>query len=64
MTKMTEQDQELGFVFEYNEHKSHEANFRDWWIANTEERLAWNVEPLREEQARLVFDNHWGAGTL
>lgn len=57
---MTEYDLDLDYVFEYNDQKGYEANFRDWWIMNTAEREAWKVEPLSEEQARLVFDEQYG----
>ena len=51
-------------VFVYSEFKDHEANFRDWWILNSNERESWGLESLTEEQARLEFDRQYGAGCL
>lgn len=57
---MNDYDREPDFVFVYNDHKDYEANFRDWWIMNTDERASWGNEALPEEQARLIFDEQYG----
>jgi hypothetical protein len=46
-------------VFEYNEYQSREANFRDWWMCNTDERACWGYEALPEDLARETFNQIW-----
>jgi len=55
----------MEFKFHYDETKSHEQNFRDWYRLNTDEKsyerkLGFEVEVYSLKKARQIFEELWG----
>tara|TARA_Y100001937_G_C7087106_1_gene315850 strand:+ start:377 stop:571 length:195 start_codon:yes stop_codon:yes gene_type:complete len=55
----------MEFEFHYDDAKSHEQNFRDWFRLNTaersyERRLGFKVEDYTLKEAREIYEKMWG----
>ena len=55
----------MEFEFHYDDTKSHEQNFRDWYRLNTDEKsyerkLGFEVEVYSLKKARQIFEKMWG----
>ena len=44
-------------IFKYNDSVSVESNFSEWYMLNSDERVAWGDKPYSREEALEVFFN-------
>ena len=44
-------------IFKYNDSVSVESNFSEWYMLNSDERVAWGDRPYSREEALEVFFN-------
>jgi len=45
------------YQFVYSTSQSYEANFSDWYLLNSDERIAWGEKPYTREEAFEIFSN-------